>query len=71
MPERAAGENVMVRREENILVITVDLNQNCGRTSTGKSVMVGKTGGWATLPTECDPAGRRLKLNLNLIRMDY
>lgn len=63
--EAALGENVLLSESDGVLTITVDLAQDCGLTSTGKSTMVAKTGGWQVFYV----GGVRYKVNMNVIKM--
>lgn len=58
------AQNVVVTTDGLKLMIEIDLSKDCGRTSTDRSVMMAKTGGWQAFYVE----GCRYKLNLNLIR---
>ena len=56
------GQNVELRINGDTLTITVDLSHECGRSKSGKSMVVATTGGNVTVP------GTDVKLGLNLYK---
>jgi len=55
--------NVKTQVKGNFLILAIDLTESCGLSSTGKSEMVAKTGGFTEIP---ETGG--LEINLNLRR---
>lgn len=62
MSELLVGKNVNAKIEDNVLTITINLNEDFGKSSTGKTTIVATTGGYTLLP------GNSCRLNLNLIK---
>ena len=57
------GDNVQVEVEGNVLILRVDLSQNFGLSSSGKSVIIASSGGNASVPGYSD-----VKVGLNVFR---
>lgn len=57
-------KNVEMKVEGNVLTITVDLSQNFGKSSSGKSIIIASTEGNVTVP------GREEKIGLNIYRRE-
>jgi hypothetical protein len=58
-------QNVSVQLEGNLLVLTVDLDQEVGMSSTGKSILIATTGGDASVAV---PGYDEIKVGLNVYR---
>ena len=58
-------QNVSVQVEGNTLVLTVDLDQELGVSSSGKSVIIATTGGNVSLSV---PGYDEIKVGLNVYR---
>lgn len=57
------GDNVQVEVEDNVLILRVDLSQNFGLSSSGKSIIIASSGGNASVPGNND-----IKVGLNVFR---
>lgn len=60
----ANEKNVETKVEGNYLTIKIDLTKDLGQSKSGKSTMIGSTGGFTTVST---PKGD-VKLSLNCIK---
>ena len=56
------GKNVLVKIEGDLLILTIDLTQNFGPSSSGKSTIIATTSGNVAIP------GTDAKLGLNLYK---
>lgn len=58
-------QNVSFAVEGRLLVITVDLDQELGPSSSGKSILIATTGGSVAVAI---PGGEEVKVGLNIYR---
>lgn len=49
MPAKSIGNNVSAEVKGNKLILTIDLSKNLGPSKSGKSLLVGSTGGNKTV----------------------
>jgi len=56
-------KNCEMKLEGNLLIITVDISKEFGKSSTGKSIIIGSTEGNVSIPEKDD-----IKIGLNVYR---
>jgi hypothetical protein len=61
-----ASKNVKMVTKGNVLTITVDLSKEAGLSTSGKNVLIAKTGGNIDVPNP--PGGKEIKIGLNVYR---
>ena len=63
MPMVVVGQNVMMEVKDDKLLITVDLSKSYGTSGSGKSTIIGSTGGNVSVPGH-----ESVKVGLNVYR---
>jgi hypothetical protein len=68
-PTEEPMENIQIRiTDENLLILTVDLNKECGPTQSRRSIRIASTEGNLALWKDGAPLPNNVRVNCNILR---